>query len=258
MRKFYRQLKAATLISALTLSLTACGDDNVSAANSAAQPADSKVVELVTDKVTKTLSIEPKQVLPAAIPGYQLAVTAQGNFLVSNDGRYMIYGRVFDLDNGMMEITDQPLNASRAKQLAGLKDHAINYLAKGEEKFNVYVFTDITCGYCRKMHRQIADYQNAGISMHYLAFPRSPDSAVALQKIWCDDKPAKAMTDAMLHDKITDASCDDTETVTVQHQAGIEFGVRGTPALVLEDGTMLPGYRSAADLLKILEQPKAQ
>ncbi len=249
------KINVAALLSALLLSLTACGDE--SQQSSSAQN-DEAVAQRVASKVESALGEAPSDVLPSPLPGFQMAVTSGGNFFVSDDGRYLVYGRVFDLENGMVEVTNNALNVVRAKKLPELKKHAIQYPAIGDEQYKVYVFTDITCGYCRKMHRQMDAYQRAGISVNYLAFPRSPDSAVALKKIWCDANPAQAMSDAMLSDKITQAQCDEKGAVAMMHDAGIEFGVRGTPALLLEDGTLLSGYRSPDDLLKVLNDLHAE
>lgn len=261
-KKFWHH-KAATLAATLLVSLTACGNDSKATEPAQAEPKPvavaSNAVDIVTQQVVKNFGERPSRVVPAPMPGYQMAVTSQGNFFVSNDGQYMVYGRVFDLNKDMLEVTNNGLNAMRAEQLQALKDDAIVFPAKGKEKHKVYVFTDITCGYCRKMHRQIEEYQQAGISVHYLAFPRSPENASSMQKIWCADDPAKAMSDAKLNSVVTDAECTGKEeTVAMQHDVGISFGVRGTPATVLVDGALMPGYRPPADLLKLLESSKTQ
>lgn len=257
MMKKYWPLQAVTLLAALLLSLTACGSD--SQATTSTPAAEPHAVKVISQKILENLGEKPSRIVPAPIPDYHMAVTSQGNFFVSNDGRYMIYGRLFDLNNDMLEVTNNGLNAFRVEQLEKLDQHAIVFPAQGVEKHKVYAFTDITCGYCRKMHRQIGDYQRAGISVHYLAFPRSPDAAVSMQKIWCADDPAKAMSDAKLHSVVVEAECKDKpETVSMQHEMGISFGVRGTPAMVLVDGSLMPGYRPPAELLKLLDSTKAQ
>lgn len=261
MIKLNWSLKALTLVSALLLSLSACGNDNSGAQTSAKQAsseqateAEQAIAKQVEKKLLDAIGELPSAVMPAPMPGYQMAVTSQGNFFVSNDGGYMIYGRVFDIRDGMKEVTNVGLNPMRAAKLEELKQDAIVFPAKGAEKHKVYVFTDITCGYCRKMHRQIEEYQAAGISVHYLAYPRSKANAESMQKIWCADDPAQAMTNAKLKDEVVTAQCSDqTETVMDQYEAGVSFGIRGTPATVLVDGTLMPGYRSPEDMLKLLE-----
>ncbi|MCM2681330.1 thioredoxin fold domain-containing protein [Echinimonas agarilytica] len=209
----------------------------------------------VSAKIFATFGEMPAMVTEAPIPGYRMAVTSQGNFFVSNDAKYMMYGRLFDITDGLKEITDSGLNDYRAEKLKTIKDDVITYPAIGEEKYNVYVFTDITCGYCRKLHRQMEEYQKAGITINYLAFPRSPQAAESMQKIWCADDPVDAMNKAKIDDIVAGKQCDSSDQrVTMQHDVGVKFGVRGTPAMVLEDGTMMPGYREPSELVETLQR----
>ncbi|GGA90684.1 thiol:disulfide interchange protein DsbC [Neiella marina] len=213
------------------------------------------VEKRVKAKVLANFGEVPSMIAPAPLPNYTLAVTSQGNFFISNDGKYMIYGRLFDLEQGLVEITDSGLNSFRAEKIGALAPDAITFPAKGEEKFRIYVFTDITCGYCRKMHRQIEEYQNAGITINYLAYPRSKQSSVDMQQIWCADDAVQAMSNAKLHGEIAKSSCAGKRyDVEAQLAMGQKFGVRGTPAVVLENGAMLPGYREPKDLLPLLEK----
>ena len=43
------------------------------------------------------------------------------------------------------------------------------------------------------------------------------------------------------------------DLVMEQYQLGVAMGVNGTPAIVLEDGTMIPGYQPPAALLQLLD-----
>lgn len=237
-------LKLLSALSAIVLSLTL----TVSAAETNAD-----VENRVRAKVLATFGETPRMIVPAPLPGYTQAVTSQGNFFISNDGKYMIYGRLFAIDDGLLEITDSGLNEFRAERIDTLKKDVITYPAKDEEKFSVYVFTDITCGFCRKMHRQIEEYQELGITVNYLAWPRSDQSMADMQQIWCADDKVTALSDAKLHGEIAKASCDGKpQTVQDQWLIGSQFGVRGTPAIMMENGAMIPGYREPKDLLKSL------
>ena len=42
------------------------------------------------------------------------------------------------------------------------------------------------------------------------------------------------------------------KTVNDQYLLGQQLGLSGTPAIVLENGTMIPGYRPAAALIDII------
>jgi thiol:disulfide interchange protein DsbC len=158
----------------------------------------------------------------------------------------------------------------RIKQLASFEDDMIVFKAK-DEKHVVTVFTDTSCGYCRKLHHELYTYQeknpqtkkletlpgytDLGITVRYLAFPRGGVDSPAygqMQSVWCSEDKAAAIGEAKNGKAISPVAC--KNNVLQQYQLGEAFGVRGTPAMVLEDGSMLPGYRPPAALLEFLDR----
>jgi thiol:disulfide interchange protein DsbC len=115
------------------------------------------------------------------------------------------------------------------------------------------VFTDTTCGYCRKLHNEMADYNDLGITVQYLAFPRGgirSGSFDNLQNVWCADDKKAAMTAFKSGSSVNSKSC---STKVAQHyDFGQAVGVTGTPAIILNDGTMIPGYQPAKRLIEVL------
>ena len=124
-------------------------------------------------------------------------------------------------------------------------------------KHTVTVFTDIDCGYCRKLHNEIKKYNKLGIRIRYMFYPRAgigSDSFKKAEAVWCSKDRAKALTQAKNGIKVTSKKCDN---LVAQHYAmGNLIGIRGTPALVLEDGSVVPGYIPAARLSAGLNQMK--
>ena len=106
------------------------------------------------------------------------------------------------------------------------------------------VFTDVDCGYCRRLHQQMAEYHALGIGVRYVAFPRSgpdTDSWTTMQSIWCsDDRPA-AMTSAKAGGFVPERQCDSV-SVERHFELGREIGLSGTPALLTPGGELIPGY----------------
>lgn len=166
----------------------------------------------------------------------------------SDDGRFIFTGDLIELrDQGPVNLNEERLEKVRADGFAKVDPKTlITYPAEGKEKAEIYAFTDITCGYCRKMHRHIEQYTAAGITVHYLAFPRGgpgSQSAKDMRHIWCDAKPQDALTAAKLSDKVSTAKLGDcAESVDREYQLGIGFGVRGTPAIYTREGAQLGGY----------------
>ncbi|MCW8869611.1 MAG: thioredoxin fold domain-containing protein [Proteobacteria bacterium] len=170
--------------------------------------------------------------------------TGRGTDIVymSKDGSYLIQGSIFDIDR-RVDITDQKKAGLRAEKLSQFGDESrINFFPE-EMQYKVTVFTDIDCGYCRKLHADMQGYNDLGIGISYLFFPRSGLKTASYDKavsVWCAADQQKAMDQAKAGSQVAEKQCDNP--VTEQYQAGLASGVTGTPALILQDGTMLPGY----------------
>jgi thiol:disulfide interchange protein DsbC len=188
------------------------------------------------------------------LPGtYEVLLGATVLYL-SEDGRYVFRGDVFDL-NTRMNLTDQRRIEARAAAFAALKpDATIEFAAPAAKQLKtLYVFTDIDCGYCRKFHRQIAALNDAGISVRYLSFPRtgldspSYDKAVA---VWCAPNRQVALTDAKAGKVVTSPKCENR--VAADFNLGESMDVHGTPTLFSADGEELGGYLPTAEVIKML------
>ena len=138
--------------------------------------------------------------------------------------------------------------------------------APKEVKHIITAFTDIDCGYCRKMHSEMAEYNKLGIAFHYLSYPRSgvntPSYSKALS-VWCAENPQEAMTFAKGGAKleqvkeIAQVKDKDCKNIVLGHmEAAKEVGVTGTPTLVLENGQVIPGYVEPKRLIQMLDQMK--
>jgi thiol:disulfide interchange protein DsbC len=180
--------------------------------------------------------------------GQQIYVTA--------DGKYFFTGDLMTIDgNRIVNISESEKAGERAKALATLKPKdAIVFPATGAKKSTVYVFTDVDCGYCIKLHNEMAGYNKLGIEVRYLAFPRAGIGSESYRKIasaWCADDKQDALTKLKSRQTIPENVCKDNP-VEAQYNLGQKLGVNGTPAIVTTDGRMIPGYMPPADLAKDL------
>lgn len=184
------------------------------------------------------------------------AVRVQGTLVyITADGRYLLQGELIDLVT-QRSLTEDARRGERAERLAELPEaEMIVYEPEGGVEHEVTVFTDIDCPYCQRMHAELDGYLERGIRIRYLLMPRagrdsdSYDKAVAA---WCADDPQAALTQAKRGDAIERRRCE--HPVDAHLDLAERFGVRGTPSLVLEDGTMMSGYRPPADLAEVLAQ----
>jgi len=237
-----------TIIAALLLAVPAASI----AATTTTAPALLTAEPLLQQRMAE-IGLKPTSVANAPLPGLLQVFTDRGLFFATADGQYLIQGDVFDLKN-KVHVNEQLMKPMRLAGVNKMTPNAIEFKAKNE-KFVVTVFTDTDCGYCRKLHSEIQDYLDAGITIHYLAYPRGGENSETfntLESIWCSkDKPG-AMSKAKSGSAVSVAKCDNS--VAAQYQLGQSFGVTGTPALVLPDGTLIPGYQPAAALAATLSQ----
>ncbi len=192
-----------------------------------------------------------------------LVETPASEFIyVTGTGKHFFLGSIYQMREDSqypINLTLESRNESRWKLLQALdEDESINFApdtTDESESAVVYVFTDITCGYCRMLHQDMDDYNKAGIEIRYLAFPRAgleSSSANYLVSAWCADDPNAAMTLLKNGKEIEQKSCENP--VAEHHQLGLKMQVQGTPAMILTDGSLIPGYQKPAQLVRILEQ----
>ncbi|CAK9884315.1 MAG: Thiol:disulfide interchange protein DsbC [Candidatus Erwinia impunctatus] len=198
----------------------------------------------------KKVGIEDAEIHPAPVAGVKTVLTGNGVLYVTDDGKYLMEGPLYDLSGAIPVNQTHELLATKAEALS---KQMIVYKAP-KEKYAVTVFTDITCGYCHKLHEEMADYNALGITIRYLAFPRQgleTSTATEMKSIWCAADRNKAFDAAMKGDKVAPASCD--IDLSKHYQLGIQYGIQGTPAIVTPAGSVIPGYQSAAQLKQILD-----
>lgn len=216
------------------------------------QQLEAKFPEIGVDMVRKS-----------AYPGLYEAAMGDDVVYVSPDGKFLIFGGT------MLGIEGQPINLTqiskaefdaqkaplRAAELAKLDKRSMLTFAAANEKYEINVFTDIDCGYCQKLHKDVPALNQLGITVHYLAYPRSGLNSPSHQKlvnVWCADNPQQAMTAAKNRQAVPEKTC---KNGIEKHMDLVrKFGLSGTPAIVLNDGTLIGGYMPPQQLLAALEQ----
>ncbi|UTV27298.1 bifunctional protein-disulfide isomerase/oxidoreductase DsbC [Photobacterium atrarenae] len=202
------------------------------------------------------IGLTPTSITPSPIAGMNEAVTERGIVYVSDDGGYFLVGHLYDNAAGNpVNLTELKMAKINKDKLAGMEDEMIIYPAKNE-KHVVTVFTDTTCGYCRKLHSEMQAYNDAGITIRYLAFPRGGERSRnfgEMSAIWAAKDPVKAMDAAKGGSFDASGQPQRADLVRKHYELGVAMGVNGTPALILEDGTMLPGYQPASRLSQLLD-----
>ena len=226
-------MKFLPLLLLFTSLLTSFG---VSAADSDTSGAD-KLRQILAKTMPR---VNPSDITESPIDGmYQVIVGSQVVYM-SEDARYMIEGDLYDL----VTRTNVSENAKSSIRLA-----VINKL--GPDKMLVYrpetvkntitVVTDIDCPYCRRLHDEIPEYMENNVEVRYIFMPLK--GAADMKKtisVWCSDDQQLALDIAKAGGEIEDKTCDNP--IREHLKLARELGVQGTPAILLEDGQLLPGY----------------
>lgn len=193
-------------------------------------------------------------VVAAPVPGFR-EVAMDGRILyISDDGRFLMQGALIDVarrDN-LTAVSEAGLRKTLLDSVGA--DRRIVFAA-AKPKHTVTVFTDIDCGYCRRLHQQVAEYNRLGISIEYLFYPRgglgseSFDKAVA---VWCAPDRRKAMTEAKAGQALPKGNC--TNPVTMDYDLGRRVGLDGTPAIYSASGRQIGGYLAPEEMLARLDE----
>ena len=239
------------LFAAAMFALTAAGV-------SAGEPADKAVTEALSKALNQpALGLTVQSVHTSEIPGLYEVQFAGGPLVYSTaSGEYFVVGDMYSVGpDGFVNLGEQRRDGERVKLLDALdKKDMIIFPAQGETRSHITVFTDVTCFYCQKLHREVPELNKRGVEVRYLAYPRAgvgSDGYKQLVSAWCADNPQETLTKLKARESVPTATCDDNP-VADQYRLGQEMGVRGTPAMVTAEGKMIPGYQSADDLMVTL------
>ena len=196
------------------------------------------------------LGVKDIEIQSSPIKGLRTVISDQGVFYAEEGGDYLLQGNIYKLsDKGISNVSNNVL----MDKLNALTSEMIVYPAKNE-KHVVTVFMDITCHYCHLLHQQIKEYNDLGITIRYLAFPRGgTDSKTAsqMEAIFTAKDPAFALNEAENGNLPKELK---TPNIVKKHyNLGIQFSVNGTPTIVTSKGEIIGGYLKPRELLAELE-----
>jgi thiol:disulfide interchange protein DsbC len=245
---------SSTLLSLLVLF-------TVASSNLQAAPADAKTAENIQKSLEMILpGIKPDSVLTTPVPGVYEVMFGPKIVYMTEDARFLIQGTIVDLQT-RENLTEPRIMEAKinAIESVGTDNMVIYSVPEGTAvKHRINVFTDIDCGYCRKLHDQMAEYNEKGIEIRYLFFPRAGQGSASYKKavqVWCAEDKRAAMDTAKAGGSLKGK--DDCENPVDDHMLlGSLVGVSGTPALVLDDGKLVPGYVPPDRLIQVLDARK--
>ncbi|WKZ13625.1 MAG: DsbC family protein [Gammaproteobacteria bacterium] len=197
--------------------------------------------------------VRVEQIRPSPIPGlFELRIGPQIAY-VSADGRYIVRGDLIEVSTDT-NVTEAQRNSARLAAIDDVGEDRMIIFSPAKVKHTISVFTDIDCGYCRRLHREIDQYLAQGIRVRYLFFPRSgpnTESWAKAEAVWCSPDRNAALTKAKLGEVIKVPGCKSTP-VQEHYSLGLALGVQGTPAIVTDTGELVPGYVPSDELAQYL------
>ncbi|HEY2345220.1 MAG TPA: thioredoxin fold domain-containing protein [Xanthomonadaceae bacterium] len=220
-----------------------------------ATPPGEAAVRKAIESFAKGVKVESVRASP--VPGLMEVDTSDDIVYVTEDGKYLMTGNIVDVA-AKRDLTEATRAAWRHNLLKNVTPAQMIAFAPPHPKYTVTVFTDVDCGFCRKLHSQIADYNKAGIAVDYLFFPRTGIGSESYDKavsVWCASDRRQALTDAKKGLPLRKLNC--TNPVTMDYNLGLKVGVDGTPAIYAADGTQIGGYLTPAEMKTRLDKMAA-
>jgi len=216
----------------------------------------------VADKLRATLEVPSTglkvgSVQTSELPGLYEVQFINGPLIYATaKGDYFLVGDIFSVGpGGYVNLAEKRRDGERVEKLAAVKlDDMIVFSPEGETRASMTVFTDVSCFYCQKLHKEVPELNKNGVEVRYLAYPRAGVGSEAYNQLataWCAADKTGTLTRLKNRETVADNVCPDNP-VASQYMLGQQMGVRGTPAIVTETGQMIPGYQSAEDLMVTL------
>ncbi len=243
------RLRGAAMVALVCLAI-------LPALTAAAQEAEKRMAAALSGFAGQPIAIE--SIKPSPAPGISEVQIENGPMLyATDDGAYFFLNGDLHRADGAdaINLTEERRSVGRREQMATVSvDDMVVFSPEGETLDYVSVFTDVTCFYCQKLHREVDQLNAKGIEVRYLAFPRGgidSDGAKKLATAWCAEDQQTTLTELKAGVELPLNECADNP-IAAQYQLGKDLGVSGTPAIVTSTGLMIPGYRPASDLAALL------
>ncbi len=208
---------------------------------------------VIRGRLEQTFQAQPDLLVKAPISGFYQVLYGSQLFYISADGKHLLDGDIIELAT-LENLTEQGRAAGRRNLLQKVDESSMIVYRAKQQKHVLTVFTDIDCVYCRKLHQDMQQLNELGITVRYLAFPRAGVDSASYEKavnVWCAKDRNKALDNAKAGGDIEPASCD---SPVLQHMALVaQLGLNGTPALLTDDGRLQPGYAPPQQLVTLFE-----
>ena len=221
-------------------------------ADSTDQPPDPRVALVkLLPAGTKVEDLRPSPV--AGI--FEFSQGADVSYLTA-DGKYFLDGNLYDMAT-RENLTEDLRTKARVALINAVPESQMLIFSPKNPVYTITVFTDVDCGYCRKLHSEMAELNRLGVRVRYMFYPRSgpnTDSWRKAEAVWCAADRNDALTRAKAGAPVDTSKTCGPNPVAREYALGQSIGVRGTPAIVTESGDYISGYLPPRDLLEQIKE----
>lgn len=203
------------------------------------------------------IGLEVQSVEASQLPGlYRVGIVQGPTIYATENGDYFIVGDLYNVAaTGLVNLGEQERSNDRKEAVAAVSDaNTIVFPAEGAMRSSITVFTDVSCFYCQKLHKEVPELNRRGVEVRYLAYPRQGIGSPGFRQLasaWCADDRQATLTAFKNREELEENVCPGNP-IADQFALGQQLGVRGTPAIITPNGDMIPGYKSADDLMVVL------
>ncbi len=228
---------------------------------SLANPKDAQYQQALQSMSPQKITVE--SVTDTPVKGIKQVVVSGSStkevIYLSEDGAYIFDGNLLSIKD-QVNLTELTQNSLRNELMNEFKKshNSIDFLP-AEMTDQVTVFTDIDCGVCRKFHENINAFNQAGIGVSYLFYPRAGIGSASHQKavnVWCAKDQQQAINQAIAGANLEPLMC--PNPIESQYKLALNAGIKGTPYIVLADGTLIPGYQTPEQLKQRIALSKSK
>ena len=245
-----RYVAVFLILSAATFSVRAANAEQPPAAAQAA--ADPRVALLKLLPAGSKL----EDLRPSPIDGiYEFSQGAEISYLTA-DGKYFLDGNLYDMKS-RDNLTEGLRTRARIALINAVPESEMLIFSPANPKYTITVFTDVDCQYCRKLHSQMAELNRLGIRVRYMFYPRTGPGTESWKKaevVWCSPNRNEALTRAKAGAALDMNKICAPTPVKREYELGENIGVRGTPAIVTENGDYINGYMEPRELVEQLKE----
>jgi len=181
---------------------------------------------------------------------YEIRLSTNEIYYSDAEGNFLIQGSLIDTKS------KRNLTEEREAKLSAIDFGALPFkdaitIVRGNGKRKLAVFEDPNCGYCKRFERDLAKVDN--ITIYLFLYPILGDDSVAKSRnVWCSKDPAGAWTQVMTKEQPLPNSNCNTAAVDRNVEFGRKFKITGTPTLISQDGSRVPGAINTMQIEKML------